>query len=145
MPRMTGGDAIVDSLLRHGIDTLFGLPGVQMYGLFDALARNANRIRVINDGDAAGTVPSVVDDYDEDHIDPEAIGSMVPPASSDDDDKITWAGPHTVPALDELTFEYSGTVIGTFSGGPYGRLKLPLGAAFSCADPQALEKPVDEF
>lgn len=48
MPRMTGGDAIVDSLLRHGVDTLFGLPGVQMYGLFDALARNANRIRVIN-------------------------------------------------------------------------------------------------
>ena len=48
MPRMTGGDAIVDTLLRHGIDTVFGLPGVQMYGLFDALARNANRIRVIN-------------------------------------------------------------------------------------------------
>jgi acetolactate synthase-1/2/3 large subunit len=48
MPRMTGGDAIVDSLLRHGIDTVFGLPGVQMYGLFDALARNANRMRVIN-------------------------------------------------------------------------------------------------
>jgi len=48
MPRMTGGDAIVDSLLRHGVDTVFGLPGVQMYGLFDALARNANRIRVIN-------------------------------------------------------------------------------------------------
>ena len=48
MPRMTGGEAIVDSLLRHGIDTVFGLPGVQMYGLFDALARNANRIRVIN-------------------------------------------------------------------------------------------------
>jgi len=48
MPRMTGGDAIVDCLLRHGIDTVFGLPGVQMYGLFDAFARNANRIRVIN-------------------------------------------------------------------------------------------------
>ncbi|MFN6999690.1 MAG: thiamine pyrophosphate-dependent enzyme [Elioraea tepidiphila] len=48
MPRMTGGEAIVDSLLRHGIDTVFGLPGVQMYGLFDAFARNANRIRVIN-------------------------------------------------------------------------------------------------
>jgi acetolactate synthase-1/2/3 large subunit len=48
MPRMTGGEAIVDSLIRHGIDTVFGLPGVQMYGLFDALARNANRIRVIN-------------------------------------------------------------------------------------------------
>lgn len=48
MPRMTGGDAIVDSLLRHGIDTVFGLPGVQMYGLFDAFARNANRLKVIN-------------------------------------------------------------------------------------------------
>ena len=48
MPRMTGGDAIVDGLLRHGIDTIFGLPGVQTYGLFDALARNTNRLRVIN-------------------------------------------------------------------------------------------------
>ena len=45
---LTGGDAIVDSLLRHGIDTIFGLPGVQMYGLFDAFARNANRLKVIN-------------------------------------------------------------------------------------------------
>ena len=48
MTRMTGGDAIVDSLLRHGVDTIFGLPGVQMYGLFDAFARNANRLKVIN-------------------------------------------------------------------------------------------------
>ena len=48
MPRMTGGEAIVESLLRHGIDTIFGLPGVQVYGLFDALARNKNRLRLIN-------------------------------------------------------------------------------------------------
>lgn len=48
MARMTGGEAIVDSLLRHGIDTVFGLPGVQVYGLFDAFARNANRLRLIN-------------------------------------------------------------------------------------------------
>ena len=48
MPRMTGGEAIVDSLLRHGIDTVFGLPGVQVYGLFDAFSRNANRLRLIN-------------------------------------------------------------------------------------------------
>lgn len=48
MPRMTGADAIVDSLIRHGIDTVFGLPGVQMYGLFDAFARNKDKIRVIN-------------------------------------------------------------------------------------------------
>jgi acetolactate synthase-1/2/3 large subunit len=48
MTRMTGGEAIVESLLRHGIDTVFGLPGVQVYALFDALARNRNRIRLIN-------------------------------------------------------------------------------------------------
>ncbi len=48
MARMTGGEAIVDGLLRHGIDTMFGLPGVQVYGLFDAFARNANRMRLIN-------------------------------------------------------------------------------------------------
>src|SRR6202795_1527873 len=48
MPPMTGGDDIVDSLLRHGVDTIFGLPGVQTYGLFDAFARNANRLRLIN-------------------------------------------------------------------------------------------------
>jgi acetolactate synthase-1/2/3 large subunit len=45
---MTGGEAIVDTLLRHGVDTVFGLPGVQTYGLFDALAHQSNRIRLIN-------------------------------------------------------------------------------------------------
>jgi len=45
---MTGGEAIVDGLLRHGIDTVFGLPGVQVYGLFDGFARAANRLRLIN-------------------------------------------------------------------------------------------------
>jgi len=48
MARMTGGEAIVDGLLRHGIDTVFGLPGVQTYGLFDAFARASNRLRLIN-------------------------------------------------------------------------------------------------
>ena len=48
MPRMTGGEAIVDGLLRHGIDTVFGLPGVQTYGLFDAFARASNSLRLIN-------------------------------------------------------------------------------------------------
>lgn len=45
--RMTGGEAIVRSLLSQGVDTLFGLPGVQTYGLFDALHRSQDRIRVI--------------------------------------------------------------------------------------------------
>jgi acetolactate synthase I/II/III large subunit len=48
MARMTGGEAIVAQLLRHGIDTVFGLPGVQIYGLFDAIARNSNRLRLIH-------------------------------------------------------------------------------------------------
>jgi acetolactate synthase-1/2/3 large subunit len=46
MGRMSGGSAIVQSLLKHEIDTVFGLPGVQIYGLFDALY-SADRIRVI--------------------------------------------------------------------------------------------------
>jgi acetolactate synthase I/II/III large subunit len=45
--RMTGGDAIVQSLLQHGVDTVFGLPGVQTYHLFDAFARASDRIKVI--------------------------------------------------------------------------------------------------
>ncbi len=47
MQRMTGGEAIVAGLLANGVDTVFGLPGAQMYPLFDALARNADRIRTI--------------------------------------------------------------------------------------------------
>lgn len=38
---MTGGEAIVRSLLAHGVDTVFGIPGVQTYGLYDALAAAA--------------------------------------------------------------------------------------------------------
>ena len=37
MARMTGGQALVKSLRNHGIDTIFGLPGVQLDGLFNAL------------------------------------------------------------------------------------------------------------
>ena len=36
MTSMTGGEAIVSGLVAHGIDTVFGLPGAQVYGLFDA-------------------------------------------------------------------------------------------------------------
>ena len=55
MAKMTGGEAIVDALLRHGIDTVFGLPGVQTYGLFDAFARASNRLRLINARHEQGT------------------------------------------------------------------------------------------
>jgi acetolactate synthase-1/2/3 large subunit len=36
----TGGDALVASLKAHGVDTIFGLPGAQTYGLFDAIHRS---------------------------------------------------------------------------------------------------------
>jgi acetolactate synthase I/II/III large subunit len=37
-------DAIVRSLISHGIDTVFGIPGVQTYPLFDAMARSGIRV-----------------------------------------------------------------------------------------------------
>src|SRR5712671_1236620 len=36
MTSTTGGEAIVSGLVAHGVDTVFGLPGAQIYGLFDA-------------------------------------------------------------------------------------------------------------
>ena len=42
---MTGGAAIVDALITNGVTSLFGLPGVQMYPLFDALQQHSDKIR----------------------------------------------------------------------------------------------------
>ncbi|MFC0239946.1 thiamine pyrophosphate-dependent enzyme [Rhodopseudomonas telluris] len=39
MSVITGGEAIVQGLVAHGIDTVFGLPGAQIYGLFDGFAK----------------------------------------------------------------------------------------------------------
>jgi acetolactate synthase I/II/III large subunit len=46
--RMTGGAALVNMLRRHGIDTLFALPGVQNDALFVALYDAGEAIRVIH-------------------------------------------------------------------------------------------------
>ncbi len=48
MTRMTGGRALVEMLCRHGIDTLFALPGVQNDALFVALYDAGEAIRVIH-------------------------------------------------------------------------------------------------
>lgn len=45
---MTGGQALVASLIANGVDTLFALPGVQLDGAFDALYEAQNQIRVIH-------------------------------------------------------------------------------------------------
>src|SRR2546423_11121514 len=48
MARMTGGRALVEMLTRHGVDTLFALPGVQNDALFVALYDAGEKIRVIH-------------------------------------------------------------------------------------------------
>ncbi len=47
MPSMTTGQAIVDALLAHGVDTVFGIPGAHTYDLLDALHAAGDRIRFI--------------------------------------------------------------------------------------------------
>ena len=48
MTRMTAARAIVRSLVANGVDTVFGLPGVQLDALFNALYDERDRIRVIH-------------------------------------------------------------------------------------------------
>jgi len=45
---MTGGEAVVQTLIAHGVNTLFALPGVQNDWLFNALYDHRDRIRVIH-------------------------------------------------------------------------------------------------
>jgi acetolactate synthase-1/2/3 large subunit len=40
-------DTIVESLIAHDVDTIFGLPGAQTYALFDALRQRQDQIRYI--------------------------------------------------------------------------------------------------
>src|SRR5499427_9592090 len=48
MPLMSGGDAVVKSLLAHGITTVYGLPGVQSDHLFNAMFDAGDAIKVIH-------------------------------------------------------------------------------------------------
>lgn len=48
MVRLTGGQALVEAIEREGIDTIFGLPGIQLDWLFDALFAARGRLRVIH-------------------------------------------------------------------------------------------------
>ena len=43
---MTGGQAVVQSLKRHGVDTIFALPGVQLDNIFNALYDEQENIHV---------------------------------------------------------------------------------------------------
>ena len=44
---MTGGMAIVEALVANGVEVVFGLPGAQLYPLFDALQQKSDAIRTI--------------------------------------------------------------------------------------------------
>lgn len=46
--RMTGGEALVRAVIANGIDTVFGLPGAQIYPLFDALYRDGSVNTVVS-------------------------------------------------------------------------------------------------
>ena len=46
--RMTGGQAVVRTLARFGVDTVFGLPGIQLDPLFDALHGQRQTIRTFH-------------------------------------------------------------------------------------------------
>src|SRR5689334_10544240 len=48
MPHMRTADAVIESLIRHGLDTLYALPGVHNDHLFDAVHRAQGRLRLIH-------------------------------------------------------------------------------------------------
>ncbi|MCA9878257.1 MAG: thiamine pyrophosphate-binding protein [Thermomicrobiales bacterium] len=46
--KLTGGEAVVASLVAHGVETIFALPGIQLDGLFAALYDARDSLRVIH-------------------------------------------------------------------------------------------------
>ncbi len=46
--RMTGGEAVIRTLARFGVDTVFGLPGIQLDPLYDALYGQRQSIRTFH-------------------------------------------------------------------------------------------------
>ena len=53
--KLTGGEALVRSLIAEGIQTVFGLPGIQLDPMFNALHDAGNAISVINARHEQGT------------------------------------------------------------------------------------------
>jgi len=55
MPKLSGGEALVKSLVREGVEVVFGLPGVQMYGIVAALRDEPSIKFVVTRNEAATT------------------------------------------------------------------------------------------
>ena len=47
MAKLTGGQAVVESLKVHGVDTVFGIISVHTLDLFDALFDNQSNLKFI--------------------------------------------------------------------------------------------------
>ncbi len=45
---MSGGEAMVAALLERGVDTVFGIPGIQLDPLFDAFYAKRNQVRMVH-------------------------------------------------------------------------------------------------
>src|SRR5215475_4503759 len=55
MAQMTGGEAVLQALRHEGIEVVFGLPGVQIMGLYDAFyARSDIRIMTVRHEQTTG-------------------------------------------------------------------------------------------
>ena len=52
---MSGGEAVVESLIDHGVDTVFGIPGIQLDPLFDGFYNKSNQVRVIHNRHEQGS------------------------------------------------------------------------------------------
>ncbi|TAJ31270.1 MAG: TPP-binding protein [Reyranella sp.] len=48
MPRLSTAEATVETLLRHGLDTVYALPGLHQDPLFDAFYHASDRLRVLH-------------------------------------------------------------------------------------------------
>ena len=48
MTRLTGGEAVVQSLVQNGLNTIYGLPGVQNDYFYNALYDQGDKVRVIH-------------------------------------------------------------------------------------------------
>ena len=44
---MTGGDILVETLIKWGVDTIFGIPGDGINGVFEALRQRQDKIRFV--------------------------------------------------------------------------------------------------
>ena len=45
---LSGGEAVVESLIDNGVDTVFGIPGIQLDPLFDGFYSKSNQLRLVH-------------------------------------------------------------------------------------------------